>query len=103
MENNTRIIHTDRYVDSCFDAVINADTWLKTLADTVQYLRSGCTGTLLGSVYNMTDSTVQHDIGTSSKYKQQQWMKEAKEKYKTSHIGNDNSTNPSVIEDENER
>ena len=102
-ENNTRIFHKDRYVDSCTDATISANTWIKTLADTVQYLRSGCTGTLLGTVGNVTDSTVQHDISTSSKYKQAQWLKEAKEKYKTSHIGNDNFTNPSVISDEDQR
>mgnify|MGYP001282426386 CR=1 FL=1 len=102
-ENNTRIIHQDRYVDACTDATINADTWIKTVADTVHYLRGGCVGTLLNSVYNVTDSTISHDIGTSSKYKQAQWMKEAKEKYKTSHIGNDTSVNPSVITDEDKR
>jgi hypothetical protein len=99
--NNTRIIHKDRYVDNCSHATISAVTWINTLSDTVNYLRSGCVGTLLNSVDNFTDSTTVTDITTSAKWKHDQWIKEAKEKYKTSHIGSrENGTNKATTEDE---
>ena len=99
--NNTRIIHKDRYVDNCSHATISAVTWINTLSDTINYLRNGCVGTLLNSVDNFTDSTTVTDITTSAKWKHDQWIKEAKEKYKTSHIGSrENGTNKATIEDE---
>ena len=95
-ENNTRIIHKDRYVLNCNEAIINADSWLETIADTIQYLRRGCTGTLLNTVDVIHDNVTKQDRTTSAKYKHDQWLAEAKKKYKLkSYIGtNDNSTHP---------
>ena len=95
-ENNTRIIHKDRYVKDCNEAIINADSWLETIADTVQYLRRGCTGTLLNTIDEIHDNVTKQDRTTSAKYKHDLWLKEAIKKYKTkSYIGtNDNSTHP---------
>ena len=98
--NNTRTIHKDRYVDSCTHGIISADTWQQTLSDTIQYLRGGCTTTLLGVVDAKQDETTIQDISTSSKYKHDQWIKEIKETHKQLMIGKDNSTNRSTIEDE---
>jgi len=103
--NDTRIVHKDRYVDSCKDAVINSRTWIDTIADTIYFLKTGCHGTLLNTIDVIHDNKTKTDISTSSKWKQTEWLKAAKLKYKTtSHIGtNDNFTNPSTITDEDER
>lgn len=103
-ENNTRIVHKDRFVKECNEATINADTWMLTLADTIQYLRSGCKGTLLNTVDVIVDNMTKHQIDTSNKWKLDQWLKDVKKKYKISYIGtNDNRTNPSVVTDEDEK
>ena len=95
--NNTRIIHKDRYVDKCNEAIINSDTWLETLADTINYLRSGCKGTLLNTVDTIHDNHTKQQIDTSNKWKHDKWLAEAKKKYKISYIGSqENGTNRSV-------
>mgnify|MGYP001427311115 CR=1 FL=1 len=95
--NNTRIVHKDRYVDSCNQAYINADTWLETLSDTINYLRGGCTGTLLNTLDEIHDNVTKQHIDTSSKWKHDKWLEQVKKTYKVSHIGsNENGTNRSV-------
>jgi hypothetical protein len=98
--NNTRIIHKDRYVDNCKEATISSKTWLDTIGDTVNYLRSGCTGTLLNTIDTFTDNSTITKIEQSSKWKHDQWLKGIKESHKQLMINKDNSTNKSVIEDE---
>lgn len=99
-DDGVRYIHKDRYVDSCQRAIISAPTWQTTLSDTIQYLRGGCTTTLLGTVDAITDEKTVQDISTSSKYKHDQWIKQIKESHKQLLINKDNSTNKSVTEDE---
>lgn len=101
-EDNVRKWHKDRYVDKCRNAIISNTTWKTTLSDTIQYLRGGCTNTLLGIIEQKTDPTTDQAIETSSKYKHDQWVKAAKETYKENMINRDNSTNKSVIEDEDQ-
>lgn len=102
--NDVRTIHKDRFVSDCNDALINANTWLETLADTINYLRTGCKGTLLNTVEEFTDEKTHTDIDTSFRTKHNEWLAEVKEKYKISYLGsNEEGSNKSVIQDEDEK
>ena len=80
--NNTRTLHHDRYVESCFSATINSAKWLPTLYDTIYYLRSGCDGSTIETLETIVDEKTEIDITTSPSYQYRLWLEEAKERCK---------------------
>lgn len=76
--NNTLTFGQDRYVDSCKTAIITAEKWLVLLGDTIQYLQSGCKTTNFDSIVKIWQKPMEHDPKSSTWYKYQQWLKNAK-------------------------
>ena len=71
--DNTRILHQDRYINSCHDATIGSDNILEMLPDTIYFMRNGCSGyTAFEDTYEIIDPTTEQDITTSQKYIDQQ-------------------------------
>jgi len=100
--NNTRILHTLRYTDTqCTESIISGKDWLKTLADTISFMRNNCNQkfTLIDDTKIIIDNQTQLDYTTSQKYKEDLWKEQIKKSYNENKIGNDNSTNKSVTED----
>lgn len=98
--DNTRVLHTDRYVENCKHATITASTWLDTIDDTIFFMRNGCEGYLGGSVIEVEDPVTVTNIAESSKWKYDTWLAKVKEDYKENKIGLDVNENPAVTEDE---
>lgn len=74
--------HT-RYVDStCTNAIITAKDWKKVLPDTIDYLRNNCDSkhTKLTTITNEMRPLTKHDLGTSNKWKLDQFYKNVIEK-----------------------
>ncbi len=80
--NNKRILHESRYVQDCFDAIITSDDWERLLADTIYYLRNGCTKTVFETTLWIEDPKSEFNKETSKKFKYDKWLKESKEKCK---------------------
>lgn len=100
--DNQRQISKYRYVDErCRNISIGGNTWLQTLADSIEYIRHNCDEkfTNYKTVFTITDNSTITDISTSQKYKEDKWKESVKETHKESKIGHDNSTNKSVTED----
>lgn len=104
--NNTILMGNERYVNSgCTESIINAKDWIFLTGDTLRFLNHGCDPafTSFDHIKKFTFEKSNQDIVTSNKYKLDEFFKNAKEKYKVSHIGsNDMNENKSVIEDEDE-
>ena len=79
-KNNTLVFGADRYVDSrCHSAIISAEKWILLLGDTIWYLQSGCTKTNFDSIVKIYQKPMDHDPKSSTWYKYQQWLKNAKQ------------------------
>lgn len=79
---SVRIMSTDRYVDStCTHAVISAKNWKILLPDTINYLKNNCDpkSTSINTVKSVVKDLVQHDIGTSAKWKYDDFSKTVKD------------------------
>lgn len=94
----------DRYITpNCGEAKITAENWVFLLGDTMNFLKHNC-----DPAFTAFDGTVTFEfkksyqnIATSSKYKIDEMVKLAKEKYKKSYIGtNEQGINRQVVEDE---
>jgi len=108
MTNNTITMGNQRYVNfGCTQSIINAGDWIFLTGDTIQYMNHNCNPafTNFDSLKKYSFAKPYHDIATSSKYKQAEFVKAAIEKYsKQSYIGtNDQIENKSVTTDEDER
>lgn len=100
--DDQRVISKYRFVNGgCSESTIGGNTWLETLADTVEYLRHNCDEqfTNFKSIYTIDDPITYTDISTSQKYKEDNWKKDAKESHKSYQLGNDTTVNKSVTED----
>src|SRR3990167_9187536 len=74
------VYRADRYVDSrCHSAIISAEKWILLLGDTIWYLQSGCTKTNFDSIVKIYQKPMDHDPKSSTWYKYQQWLKNAKQ------------------------
>ena len=104
--NNTIVMGNERYVNSgCTESIIDAENWIFHTGDTLRYLNNGCDPAFTSfdhlKKFYFEKST--QDISTSNKYKLDEFFKNAKEKYKVSHIGtNDVNMNTATLEDEDE-
>lgn len=97
-----RTVSKYRYVNAgCTESTIGGNTWLETLADTIEYMRNDCNEkfTNYKTTFTIDDPVTDIDITTSQKYKEDAWKKETKETHKEYKVNNDNSTNKSVTED----
>jgi len=81
--NHQRVLAHDRYVEDCHTATITSKNWSDLLADTVFYLRNGCTKTVFDTREIIQDHITEMDFTTSAKYKHDMWVKESIEKCKT--------------------
>ena len=104
--NNTMIVGHSRYVDEkCYRSTISADDWIFLTGDTMNLMLHNCDPafTTFNHIKSKYLGASYQDITTSSKYKLDQFVKAAKEKYKTSYIGsNEIIENKSITEDEDE-
>ena len=96
----------DRWMnENCSEIKVTAKNWLFTLGDGMRLLQHNCDMSFTqfnGTVTHKFEKSYQ-DITTSSKYKLDEMVKIAKEKYKKSFIGSlEQGINRQVIEDENE-
>lgn len=96
----------DRFVNfNCSEAKITAENWVFLTGDTLNYMKHNC-----DPAFTSFDSTVSlkfeksyQNLVTSAKYKLEQFIADAKEKYKVSFIGSNESVdNRAVTTDENE-
>lgn len=96
----------DRWINpNCSEIKITAKDWVFLAGDGLNLLSHDC-----DLAYTSFNGTVTHsfeksyqDLSMSSKYKLEEFVKLAKEKYKVSHIGtNDVNENKSVTQDEDE-
>lgn len=105
--NNTQIVGHSRYVDPlCYRSTITAQDWVYLLGDTIQLMFHNCDPafTTFDNIKTRYLDKSSHDIATSNKYKIDQMVKLAKEKYKKSYIGsNEIVDNPGVTTDEDEK
>lgn len=106
MVNNTITVGHSRYVnDLCYQSTITADDWIFLTGDTLNYMFHNCdpTFTTFDNLKSKYLGQSYQDMTTSNKYKLDEFVKLAKEKYKQSYIGsNEKNINRSVIEDEDE-
>lgn len=94
----------DRYISpNCGEARITAENWLFLTGDTMNLLKHNCDPAYTSFNGTVTLQFVKsyQDLATSNKYKLDEMVKLAKEKYKSYHIGQDTNQNPAVTEDEN--
>ncbi len=106
MTNNTILMGNERYVNSgCTESIINAKNWLFLTGDMLRLMNHDCDPafTSFDHIKKFYFEKSNQDIATSNKHKLDEFFKNAKEKYKVSHIGsNDVNENKSIIEDEDE-
>lgn len=97
----------DRWINAnCSEIKISAKNWVFLTGDAMRLIQHDC-----DMSYTQFNGTITHkfeksyqDFVTTSKYKLEEFVKAAKEKYKVSHIGtNDINENRSVITDEDEK
>lgn len=104
--NNTIVMGNERYVNfGCTESIINAEQWIFLTGDTLNYLNHQCDPefTSFDHIKKFYFEKSYQDIATSSKYKLDEFFKEAKNKYKESYIGsNEKFDNPAVITDEDQ-
>ncbi len=81
VENNTRVIGVNRYIEDCRNAVIGSENWIELLGDTINFLRHDChpTFTLFNDNKTITPNYIEHDITTSSKWLHDQFLEYVKE------------------------
>ena len=83
IENNTRVIYQDRYIEHCRKAVINADVWKELLPITLHDLRTDC---IEKSEFDerklIPINKTEIDITTSPNWQYQQELAEIKERCK---------------------
>ncbi len=81
VENNTRVMGVNRYIEDCRNAVIGSENWIELLGDTIQFLRHDCHGTftMFNDNKTITPDYIQHDITTSSKWLHDEFLKYVKE------------------------
>ena len=81
VENNTRVMGVNRFIEDCRNAVIGSENWIELLGDTIQLLRHDChaTFTLYNDNKTITPIYTQHDITTSSKWLHDESLKYVKE------------------------
>ena len=94
----------DRYITpNCGEAKISAKNWMFLLGDTMNLLKHDCDPafTSFNGTVTLQFAKSYQDLATSNKYKLDEMVKLAKEKYKQYHIGKDTNQNPAVTEDEN--
>ena len=105
--DNTIIVAHSRYVDPlCYRSTITAQDWVYLTGDTIQLMLHNCDPafTTFNHIKTKYLGESYQDIATSNKYKIDQMVKLAKEKYKQSYIGsNEIVDNPGVTTDEDER
>lgn len=106
MTNNTMTVGHSRYVDPlCYRSTITADDWVFLTGDTMNLMFHNCdkSFTTFNHLKSKHFEKSYQNLVTSSKYKLDEFVKIAKEKYKQSYIGtNEENINRSVIEDEDE-
>ena len=104
--NNTMTVGHSRYVDPlCYRATITATDWIFLTGDTMNYMFHNCdkSFTTFDNLKSKYLGKSYQDLTTSNKYKLDEFIKAAKEKYKESYIGsNEENMNRSIIEDEDE-
>ena len=105
--NNTMIVGHSRWVDSqCYRSTITAADWIFLTGDTINLMFHNCDPAFT-NFYHLKSKffgASYQDVATSNKYKLDQVIKLAKEKYRQSYIGsNEIVYNSSVTTDENER
>lgn len=106
IKNNTQYTAHSRWVDTkCYRATITAADWIYLTGDTINYMMHQCDPAFTGfnHIKEKYLGSIPQDIGTSNKYKLDQMVLAAKEKYKTYHIGNDTFENLAVTTDEDQR
>lgn len=106
MKNNTQYTAHSRWVDAkCYRSTITATDWVFLTGDTISYMMHNCDPafTNFNNIKEKYLGSLPQDIVTSNKYKLDQMVKLAKEKYKSYHIGNDIFDNPAITKDEDER
>ena len=105
--NNTMTVGHSRYMDEkCYRATISATDWIFLTGDTLNYMFHNCdkSFTSFNHIKSKYMGESYQNLVTSSKYKLDQFIKDAKEKYKVSYIGkNDIVNNKSVLLDEDEQ
>ena len=76
VEDNTRVIGVNRYIEDCRNAVIGAENWVELLGDTIQFLRHDChpTYTFYNANKTITPEYIKHDITTSNKWLHDQFI-----------------------------
>ena len=82
IENNTRKVYHDRYVDNnCRNAIISAEKWTELIADTIYYMNKKCNEnhTLFNPVEIIEMPISSQDIATSKKYIHDTWLANIKE------------------------
>lgn len=105
MDNYIITFGIDRWINpNCSEIKITANNWVFLTGDGLRLLAHNC-----DMNYTSFNGTVSHtfeksyqNLATTSKYKLDEFIKLAKEKYKTSHIGKDVNNNKSVTEDEDQ-
>lgn len=83
--NNTRYEYHNRYEINCVDIrvawlphlAVNKTT-IDLVADTINYIKSGCVDTMYNEKVSIFIPLVKHDITTTKQWKYDQWLKEAK-------------------------
>lgn len=105
--NNTMTVGHSRYVDPlCYRATITATDWVFLTGDTMNLMFHNCDPnfTTFNHIKSKYMGESYQNLATSSKYKLDQFIKDAKEKYKQSYIGtNDIVNNTSVTTDEDQQ
>lgn len=102
---NVSFKHMRYITPNCGEAKISAKDWFFLLGDTMNYLKHNCDPKFTSFDERVSLEFVKsyQNLAHSSKYKLEQFVKDAKEKYKQYHIGNDIFDNPAVTTDEDER
>lgn len=107
LKGNIQIVAHSRYVDPlCYRSTITATDWVYLTGDTIQLMLHNCDPAFTNFNHIKTRwlGESYQDIATSNKYKIDQMVKLAKEKYKVSYIGsNEIFDNPGVTTDEDEK
>lgn len=80
--NNERTLQKDRYVKECLTATITSENWQLLIADTINYMRTGCGQTVYADQFVERDYISSMDRTTSQKFKYDTWLEEAKKKCK---------------------
>jgi hypothetical protein len=80
--NHTRVLEKDRYVSNCSQANITSQNWSDLLADTIYYLRNGCTHSVFDTRVIMEDHISKFNREDTRQWKYDQWITESKENCK---------------------